>query len=190
MSMNLTNAVEVMTLMGGGYAVLLGGWKISRNIYQKFDRVFTDTSEIKAQLLPNSGSSLCDRVEAGAKNIAACADAIERMQGRQRMIMDALDFGTLEFDAEGNCIDVNEILLRLFDLEETDFFGIGWLNLVIDPEFEQQWGRVIKSRGTISRPLTFAGGGKVVACTFSSAPSGNYHFARLMFHGNPISSVS
>jgi PAS domain-containing protein len=179
--MELSSAVELMTLSGGALAVASFGWRVSKQVYNKFDQLFKQNSLVMAQLLPNGGSSLRDAVDKLAKEQILTSEHITRMYGRQRMIMDALDFGTIEFDKEGNCIDVNEPLLGRLNLSESDFSGSSWLSYVNDKDFESHWRRAVTSKSTINRRLTFIHDDKVVPVLFISAPSGEYHFARLLY---------
>lgn len=152
------------------------------------ERLFVTQDEMRMQMFPNGGASLADKVVANIASSAIIVSDImfikaniERMNARQRLLMDALDFGVMEFDQQGRCLQVNKWLLTQMRLHESDFIGRAWMNLVEDEEFETHWERVITSRATIKCALTLRSNHIAHKVLFYSFHMYDYAYVRITF---------
>lgn len=93
-------------------------------------RIQRDVASIKAQTLPNGGKSLADSINRLERGV----EAIREKQLENYQTMAALaandDVGMWESTIEGDCISINQNILKRVGLSLTEVQGKGWVNFI------------------------------------------------------------
>lgn len=98
-------------------------------------RSFTTVSQIAAELKPNGGNSIRDRID-------RIQDTLDGMVTFNNVSMDLVSFPLLKADKTGHVFWVNRQFIHEAEVSETEVMGLGWLNLVSDDHREMvksQW---------------------------------------------------
>lgn len=99
-------------------------------------------SDIKAQIYPNGGASLSDRLD----RVLTLAKKAER---RSLILSESSDVATFECDESGYCIWGNSALAHLFGMERSELLGTKWLTAIDSHDRAKVWSafqEAIKSR--------------------------------------------
>ena len=100
-------------------------------------RIQRDVASIKAQTLPNGGKSLADSIHRLERGV----DAIREKQLENYQTMAALaandDVGMWESDLEGDCININQNVLKRVGLSLSEVTGKGWVNFIAPEDRER-----------------------------------------------------
>ena len=105
-------------------------------------RIMKDVSVIKAQTLPNGGKSLADAI----KRLEEGVLAVREKQLENYQITAALaandDVGMWQSDTKGNCLSINQNILRRVGFAEAEALGKGWVNYIAPQDRDrvyQEW---------------------------------------------------
>jgi PAS domain S-box-containing protein len=120
------------SIAGGAY--VLWKWirprvkgRIARSVAaQKVRQLFDDVDAIKAQLQPNGGESLRDRVE-------HIAERVDRHEAYNELIINGFERPVINWDPNGQCVKINRAYRELTGFDQDDLRGMNWVN-VIHPE--------------------------------------------------------
>lgn len=96
-------------------------------------------ASIIAELRPNGGGSLRDKVEATHRLVLIAA-------ARSRFLIAESDHATYECDLSGRCIYASPTLCTMFGMNEQDMLGNGWQQAIREDELEDvraAWQRAI-----------------------------------------------
>lgn len=100
-------------------------------------RIMRDVAVIKAQTLPNGGKSLADAI----RRLEEGVGAIRNKQLENYQITAALaandDVGMWQSDPDGNCVAINQNILRRVGFSESDALGKGWVNYIAPQDRER-----------------------------------------------------
>lgn len=118
----------------------------------------------------NGGMSMRDAVNRIEVRVDASLDKMDRMgarlEARQHVFSNSLEYPVFETDENGNWTTVNEAFLTLTGRQADDLLGSDWINVVCPTEQDDVWESylaAIERRGKFERTFTLCKrtGGKV-----------------------------
>lgn len=135
--------------------MLMAGRKQVQGLFDQTAALTEAVNDIRAQLKPNGGQSLFDRVNESAKSLSLLSEEIARIKGNQWNFAEtAVDKPVWESDGNGLFIKVNHQFLNLVERDSSDVLGTGWHN-IIDPVDRE---RIIEERAdSVKYGRTFEG---------------------------------
>ncbi len=88
--------------------------------------------QIKGQVFPNGGMSMCDRID----RVLVLAKKAER---RSLILAENSPIPTFECDETGQCVWVNTALADLFGMDKSDLLGTHWLKAIHSDDKVRVW---------------------------------------------------
>jgi len=135
-----TIVVPALTWAAG---VGIRGWK-----------AFTILSQLAKQFETNGGSSLKDRIE-------AIFDAVEDLSAVNSVSLNLVPYAFFRADADGNVNWVNRNFIHETDLSERDAYGLGWLNVVSEPDrtrVKTEWSSAVSDHRAVKTSFRLVDG--------------------------------
>jgi PAS domain S-box-containing protein len=121
---------------------------------------------IEAQLKPNGGSSVVDRLnvavgvlETNTSTLDGVSRDVHALARKQQAALHLNDKCLMEFDVQGHCTFVNRAFLRLTGRTEHELTGTGWVS-AFRPESRRvildAWDAAVDSHSSMETPVTLA----------------------------------
>jgi PAS domain S-box-containing protein len=107
-------------------------WKRGKELIDKIDT-------LHAQVLPNGGKSLDDKITKQGEKLNAMAELVTLTARRQRLMMKQSNALLFEADGKGDWLLVSYKLAELCGLPPNEMHGRGWLRVVAEADRERVW---------------------------------------------------
>lgn len=139
----MSDLVSSLVMIAAGVSGLLGA------VYPAFRKVLKNLSDVRAELKPNGGGSLRDRVE---KMITKQRELNASIEGTKRAAFDLLPAPVFEAEPTGECRFVNLEYCDRLGITRDQALGHGWIAFVHGDDRErvrQTWDEAVRD----SRPF-------------------------------------
>lgn len=137
------------TVIGVLYRIFIHFWRKIKEEYNHIVKIHGMIEHIFAELTPNHGSSLKDKVNKIEKDVQENTDLTKKICSRQRWILDNRDEMIFECNDEGMCTWVNEKYCFLMQRDVSYFIDNGWKNAVHEEDRDRvstEWEHAVKDK--------------------------------------------
>lgn len=131
------------------YKILAYIFKKIKAEYENLCTIHTMVATIYAELTPNHGTSLKDKVNKIETTLEENTKATERIMYRQRWLLDNRDEPIFESDWNGQCTWVNNKYCSLTGYKLEEFLKNGWHNVIHQDDREHvvnEWKAAIEGK--------------------------------------------
>lgn len=139
-------ASAVITIM---YKILSFVLKKIKKEYDNLVTIHRMVETIYAELTPNHGTSLKDKINKIEKRLDENTTATERIMCRQRWLLDSREEPIFESDANGECTWVNNKYCSLTGYKLEEFLKNGWHNVIHQKDREyvvNEWNAAVEGK--------------------------------------------
>jgi len=131
------------------YVTIKSGYLSIKKQYDELCKINLMIPKIYAELTPNHGSSVKDKIDKIKENVDENTKVTKQICLRQRWILDNREEPIFECDADGKCTWVNEKYCQLTKFSPSYLLENGWKNVIHEDDRERvlnEWNSALKDK--------------------------------------------